>query len=59
MKNELEEITDARRNNQEISGEYDKLSNVESPIEPELKVGIRIDMLFNYCYNEQDDNIKM
>ena len=59
LKNEIEERADARRNNQEISGECDKFYNLQSLITPELKVGLRIDMIFNYCDNEQDNDVKM
>ena len=59
LKNELEERADARRSNQEISGKWHKFSTFQSPISHELKVGIRIDILFNYYDNDQDDDIKM
>ena len=59
LMNQLEERADARRNNQETSGESDEFSNFQSPIAPELKVGLRIYMLFNYGDNDQDYDIEM
>ena len=59
MKNGLEERSNARINNQETSDECDKFSNLQSQIVPELKVDLRIDMMFNFCDNEQHGDTKM
>ena len=59
LKEELDQRENDRRCEQERSGVSDRLSHVQSPIAPILKVGLRIDMLFNHGKNENDENILM
>ena len=52
LKEELEQKADIRRWDQELSVVCDNFANLQSLISPEIKVGLRIDVLFNYCDNE-------
>ena len=55
LKEELQEKTRALQREKEVSSESDTFANFKFPVSLELKVDLRIDLLFNYY----DDDINL
>ena len=59
LKKEIELKVLQEQNDQALTGELDVFSIQQPPAAPDLRVGMRVDCLFNYADDEEDVDILM
>ena len=59
LKEDLKGWANAHLTHKELSGECNNFANLQYPIAPALNVGLRIDIIFNYCDSDEDQDVKI